>query len=122
MILRHQMLFSKNACRTTTGFLSSINKKFLSFNFEYHLMADVIVGFKVLPKTVDVDLDKLEEKIRKEIQPQKLTRQPIAFSLVAIQIVKLVPDSEGALEAVEKRLRAMEEVGEVEVTGITRSL
>ena len=29
-------------------------------------MAEVIVGLKVLPKTIDVDLDKLEEEIKKE--------------------------------------------------------
>jgi translation elongation factor EF-1beta len=37
-------------------------------------------------------------------------------------VVKFVPDSGGELEKVEKKLREIEEVGEVEVTGISRSL
>lgn len=85
-------------------------------------MAQVIVGFKVLPKEVEVDLDKLEERIRKEINPQKVSREPIAFGLVAINIVVFVEDAEGTLDAVENKLRAIEDVGEIEVTGMTRSL
>ena len=85
-------------------------------------MADVIVGFKVLPKDVEVDLDVLENKIRDKVKPQKMDREPIAFGLVAIHIVKIVPDEGGTLEKVEKQLRDIEEVGEVEITGMTRSL
>jgi translation elongation factor aEF-1 beta len=85
-------------------------------------MAEVIVGLKVLPKTVEIDLDKLEEKIKTAIDPEKIEREPIAFGLVAFHVVKFVPDSGGELEKVEKKLRAIEEVGEVEITGISRSL
>jgi elongation factor 1-beta len=85
-------------------------------------MAQVIVGFKVLPKTVETDLDKLEQKIKEAIDPEKMEREPIAFGLVAIHVVKLVPDAGGELEAVENKLRAIEEVGEVEITGISRGL
>ena len=85
-------------------------------------MGDVIVGFRVMPKTVEVDLDKLESQIRERIKPQKLSREPIAFGLVAIHIVKLIPDAGGELDAMEKKLRAIDDVGDVEVTGMTRSL
>jgi len=85
-------------------------------------MAEVIVGFKVLPKDVEVDLDILENKIRERIKPQKIDREPIAFGLVAIHIVKFVPEESGALEKVEKQIRDIEEVGEVEITGMTRSI
>lgn len=85
-------------------------------------MAEVIVGFKVLPKEVGIDLDKLEDRIKSEINPERIQRQPIAFGLVALLITKLVPDAEGELEKIENKLKSIEEVGEVEVTGITRSL
>jgi translation elongation factor aEF-1 beta len=84
-------------------------------------MAEVVVGFKVLPKTVEVDLDRLEEKIKAAIQPEKIEREPIAFGLVAFHVVKFVPDAGGELEKIENKLKAIEEVGEVEVTGISRS-
>ncbi len=85
-------------------------------------MAEVIVGLKVLPKTVEIDLDKLEEKIKSAINPDKIDREPIAFGLVAFHVVKIVQDAGGELENVEKKLKDIEEVGEVEVTGISRSL
>lgn len=85
-------------------------------------MAEVIVGLKVMPKTVETDLDKLEEKIRAAIDPDKISREPIAFGLVAFHVVKLVPDAGGQVDELESKLKAIEEVGEVEVTGISRGL
>lgn len=85
-------------------------------------MAEVIVGFKVLPKDVDIDLDKLEERIKSEINPERIQRQPIAFGLVALLVTKFIPDAEGELEKMENKIRSIENVGEVEITGMTRSL
>ena len=85
-------------------------------------MAEVIVGIKVLPKTVQTDLDKLEQKIKEAIDPEKMEREPIAFGLVAIHVVKFVPDAGGEVEKVENKLKAIEEIGEIEITGISRGL
>ena len=85
-------------------------------------MSEVIVGFKVLPKDVNIDLDKLEERIKSEIKPEKIQRQPIAFGLVALNVTKFIPDAEGELEKMENKIRSIEDVGEVEVIGMTRSL
>lgn len=85
-------------------------------------MAEVIVRIKVLPKTVEVDLDTLESLIRNEIKPEKIQREPIAFGLVAINIVKIVPDKEGEVDRLEERVKKLKDAGEVEVTGVTRSL
>lgn len=85
-------------------------------------MADVIVGFKVMPASVEENLDRIEKEIKEKVKPQKMSREEIAFGLVAILIVKIVEDAEGTMDAVEKQLRAIKGVGEVEVTGMTRSL
>jgi len=85
-------------------------------------MAEVIVGLKVMPKTIEVNLDKLEQEIRKAIDPDKISREDVAFGLVAFHVVKLVPDEGGQVDALEEKLKAIEDVGEVEVTGISRSL
>jgi len=85
-------------------------------------MAEVIVGLKVLPKEVGIDLDKLEERIKSEIKPEKIQRQPIAFGLVAFLVTKFIQDAEGEIEKLENKVRSIEDVGEVEITGMTRSL
>lgn len=85
-------------------------------------MSEVIVGLKVMPKTVEVDLDKLEEKVRAAIQPEKIEREPIAFGLVVFHVVKFIPDAGGELEKIENKLKEISDVGEIEVTEVTKSL
>jgi len=85
-------------------------------------MADVIVGLRILPKTVDVDLDKLEKHIEQLIKPEGMKREPIAFGLVAIHVTKIIPDAGGELEKLKEKLKTIPEIGEIDVTGLTRSL
>ncbi|HLC39798.1 MAG TPA: elongation factor 1-beta [archaeon] len=85
-------------------------------------MGEVIVSFRVMPKDISVDIDALAKKIKEAIQPEKMDKQPVAFGIVALYVIKIVPDAEGVLQQAEDKLRAIPEVGEVEVTGITRSI
>ncbi len=85
-------------------------------------MADVVVIFKVMPSSVDVNLDNLERKIKETVKPDGMKREPIAFGLVALRVTKLMPDAGGELDKVENVLRALEDVGEVEVEEVSRTL
>jgi len=85
-------------------------------------MAEVILGLKVMPKDLSVDLDQLEQTIKSEINPERIQRQPIAFGLVALLVTVFVQDAEGEVDRIENKIRSIENVGEVEVTGLTRSL
>ena len=85
-------------------------------------MAEVIVTFKVMPSSTDIDLDDLENKVKEAVNPEKIEREPIAFSLVALKVVKMIPDAGGVLEETEGKLKAVEGVGEVEVLEMGRSL
>jgi elongation factor 1-beta len=85
-------------------------------------MADVVVTFKVLPKDIDVNLDKLENEIKNVIKPERIEREPIAFGLVALKVIKIMPDSSGVLEETENKLKSIIDVGEVEVVELGRSL
>jgi elongation factor 1-beta len=85
-------------------------------------MGEVIVTFRVMPSDVSIDLDDLEKRIREAISPQRITREPIAFGLTALNTTKFVPEEEGELERTENKLKSLEGVAGVEVTGMTRSL
>ncbi len=85
-------------------------------------MAKVLVSFKVMPKEASVDMDAIENAIKKSVNPDRVSREPIAFGLVAINISILIEDAEGQLENVENKLRSIDGVGEVEVTEITRTI
>jgi elongation factor 1-beta len=85
-------------------------------------MAEVLVSLRVMPRSLEVDLDKLEQKIKEAISPDRIQRNPIAFGIVAFNVIKIIPDDAKELELLENKLKSIEEVGEVEVTEITRSL
>lgn len=85
-------------------------------------MAEVLVVLRIMPKSIEVNLDTLEKKIRDSIAPERIERNPIAFGIVAFNVLKLIPDEGKELDAIERKLKEIEEVGEVEVTEVTRSL
>jgi elongation factor 1-beta len=85
-------------------------------------MGSVIVTFRIMPESVEINLDSLEEKIKSEINPQRIQRIPIAFGLNAIQIVKLVEEKEGEMDRITDKIKNIKGVKEVEVIGLTRSL
>lgn len=85
-------------------------------------MGKVIVGLKVMPKIVEVNLDELEKQIIEAIKPERIRREPIAFGLVALLVTKIIPDAGGELEKLENKIKSIPNVGEVEITGLTRSL
>lgn len=85
-------------------------------------MAEVIVTFRVMPTGVDVDLDALETKIKDLIKADRIKRDPIAFGLVALNVIKIIPDAGGELDAIEQKLKKLDGVSGVEVTDLTRTL
>ena len=85
-------------------------------------MGRVIVTFRIMPESVEVDLDSLEQEIKSEINPQRIERVPIAFGLNAIQIIKLVEEKEGEMDRITDKIKNIKGVREVEVVGLTRSL
>ena len=85
-------------------------------------MPQVLVTLKVMPKEAGIDLDKLEGVIKKLITPDRIVREPIAFGLIALNVSKLVDDSEGQVEGIENNLRTLDGAGEIEVVEITRTI
>lgn len=87
-------------------------------------MADVVVQMKVLPEGIEVNLNKLQEKI-KEVLPEntriyKVKEEPIAFGLKCLKVTVIVPDAEGGTEPVENAISSIKEVSRVEVELVSR--
>ncbi len=85
-------------------------------------MGSVIVTFRVMPESVETDLDAIQKAIIKEISPQRMQIMPIAFGINAIQVIKLVEDKEGELDKVTDKIKKIKGVQEVEVVDLTLSL
>lgn len=85
-------------------------------------LAGVAVILRVMPESTEIDLAKLEAAVREKARVHSVTREPIAFGLVALRVVAVVEDAAGGTEPLERELASIPGVKSVEVTGLTRLL
>jgi len=85
-------------------------------------MAEVAVTLRLMPDSTEVDLEKLEAKVRERIKVHSVSREPIAFGLEALRVVAVVEDAAGGTEPLENELLSIPGVGNVQVTSLTRLL
>jgi elongation factor 1-beta len=87
-------------------------------------MGKVAIQLKVLPKSPEIDLRELGERVGKLIQSRgelyKCTIEPIAFGINALVFLFLVEEEGGGTEELEKEIAKVEGVSDVRVTGVTR--
>jgi len=83
-------------------------------------MGDVLCTFRVMPEGVDVDLEKIKKTIQEKVKPEEITEEPLAFGLKALIVKKVIPDKvAGGTDAIEKDLREVPGVQNVEDAGVT---
>lgn len=90
-------------------------------------MADVIVTFKIMPESPDVDLDKIKEsadRLIKEFGGEigKVEKEPIAFGLEALNLIFVMDESLGSTDDLEEKVENIEGVNSVEVTDVRRAI
>ncbi|MEK6983849.1 MAG: elongation factor 1-beta [Nanoarchaeota archaeon] len=91
-------------------------------------MANVVVTLRVMPKTVGTDFSKIETEAKKEIiefcnsQEFKISLEPIAFGLKALNIIFVMNESIGSTEELERNISNIEGVESVEVIDVRRAI
>lgn len=91
-------------------------------------MASVVVTLRIMPQNPSVDLSKIEVEAKKEIidfcssKEFKITIEPIAFGLKALNIIFVMDESKGSTEELEKRISNISGVESVEVTDVRRAI
>ncbi len=87
-------------------------------------MGEVVATIKLMPENPDVDIAKIKEDIEKSIPEEaelhKIEEEPIAFGLIALNVMVVVGDIEGGTEKVEEILSKIENVSSVEVVDVRR--
>ena len=89
-------------------------------------MGTVLITFKIMPESVDVALDALEETVKEKItafggKVAKIEKEPVAFGLTALKIIFSLDESKGATDPLEDDLKSLEEVLNVEVVDVRRA-
>jgi elongation factor 1-beta len=84
-------------------------------------MAKVLVTLRLMPEDVNVNIKGLKSEILSRIRAN-IEEVPIAFGIVALNVSFIVEDKEGEIEKIEKTLKEIKGVGEIEVLEVTRTL
>ncbi|MBP2030953.1 elongation factor 1-beta [Methanohalophilus levihalophilus] len=87
-------------------------------------MGEVAATMKIMPESVDTDLDAIKAKIV-EVLPEGSELygseiEPVAFGLKALKVVILVGDLEGGTEPVEEAINNIDGVESLQVVELGR--
>ncbi len=90
-------------------------------------MADVIITLKVMPESIDVDLDNVEREVKEKIkrfggEVGRTEIKPIAFGLNSLEVIFIVDESKGGTDKLEEDIKGIEGVGNVDVTDVRRAI
>ena len=90
-------------------------------------MANVIITFRIMPESPEIDLDKLKSAAKKKIENfggevGKVEEQPVAFGLKAINIIFIMDEKKGSTEVLEDQIADIEGIKSIEVTDIRRAI
>ncbi|MFH1592839.1 MAG: elongation factor 1-beta [Candidatus Woesearchaeota archaeon] len=88
-------------------------------------MGIVLVTFKIMPESVDTDLDKVEEEAKKMTEKfggkvSGFEKEPVAFGLNALVMKFSLDEAKGEMDSLEDNIRNIEGVINVEVTDMRR--
>lgn len=89
-------------------------------------MANVVIILKVMPKSVEIDLDKLAKECKPKIEEfggfvHKVEKKPIAFGLSSLNITFLMDESKGGPDKIEAEILKLKGVESVEVIDVRRA-
>lgn len=90
-------------------------------------MASVIITFKIMPESPEVDLAEVETIGKQKIaefggEVGKVEIEPIAFGLNALKLIFVMDESKGATDSLEADIEAIKGVNSVEVTDVRRTI
>ena len=88
-------------------------------------MAKILISYKILPAEVTTDLERLKEKIREKLPEDSsvhsFVEEPIAYGLTALITHIIIPEEKpGGLDEVEKALKGISEISQIETLTIHR--
>jgi elongation factor 1-beta len=93
---------------------------------DHKMASKVVVTFNIMPKSVEIDLNSLSEKIKtillKHGEFVSSELKPVAFGLKSIEIMAIFDESKGSTEPIENEISKLEGINSVKVTDVRRTV
>ncbi|MFY9639198.1 MAG: elongation factor 1-beta [Methanobacterium sp.] len=87
-------------------------------------MGEVVATIKLMPESPEMDVEKVKAEVKSSIpentELHSIEEEPIAFGLVALNVMVVVDDAEGGTEQIEENLSKIEDVASIEVVDVRR--
>lgn len=87
-------------------------------------MGEVVATMKIMPESPEVDLEALkaaiEAAVPEDAEFHKIDEEPIAFGLVALNLMFIIEDGEGGTESTEEAMANLDNVASIEITDTRR--
>ena len=82
-------------------------------------MGDVAITYKVMPESLETDLNELKEKLNNDLgqicRVNKIEERPLAFGLKALIVQVIMKDGEGVVDMLEEKIRSLPGVQNADV-------
>jgi elongation factor 1-beta len=91
-------------------------------------MARVIIDFKVMPESVEIDLEKIKEILKSNIEEFEgniigdMSEEPVAFGLKSVMVKFSYDEKKGSTDDLEDKISSEEGIQSVEVVGVSRAM
>jgi len=90
-------------------------------------MAQVIITFKLMPSSPDVDWDSIQVVATEMIagfgdEVGKSSVEPLAFGLKSLNLIFVMDEDKGSTDELEEQISGLDGVESVEVTDVRRAL
>ena len=80
-------------------------------------MSEVAVSLKIMPESVETDIEKIKGEISKKVELKDSKVESIAFGLKALKILVVIPDK--GVDQLKDDIAKIEGISEVEVESST---
>ncbi len=81
-------------------------------------MGNVAISIKVMPTSLEVDLNQVKNEISKRMKIQDSRIEPIAFGLKQLKLLIVAPDK-GGTEEIEKKIKSIKGVETVDIESVS---
>jgi len=86
-------------------------------------MGKVAVILKLMHASAEIPIEELEKRVKETVSGiDEIRAEPIGFGLSALKVAAVIEDEEGATDALESKLAAVDGISTAEIVDVNRMI